>query len=143
MGAIISIFQWIWKLLDTALKWASELPGKLILFVTTFVTTLVSIFAFFTSHVSDVVTIIDNGSSSVSEVSSMIGNTTYGGLLVHVMSLDVAAQYIVSVGGVFLGAISMVVLALFGYAMTCWVIPMALMVVQKMISVVSAGFIKT
>ena len=142
MGIVISIFRFIDKVLTTALQWAADLPGKLTLFVTTFVSTIISVFTFFTSNIGSVVQLVNTASSGVSSVTQVVQGSDYGSLLVYVTSLDVAARYVVSCGGVFLGAVSTVFLALFAYAMTCWVIPMAIMVVQKMISVFSAGFVK-
>lgn len=143
MGIVIAFFRWVWRLLDTALRWCSELPGKLTLFVTTFLAAIGTIFSFFVSHVGDVITLIDSGTSHVATVSGFVSQHSYGSVLVYCTSLDVALSYVVSVVGVFVGAVSTVFLALFGYAMTCWVIPMALMLVQKMISVFTGGFVKT
>lgn len=143
MSYIISIFSWIWRLLETACRWLADMPGKIVLFVMTFVTTLLSVIQFFVSNIGTVKNMVDSASSSVSSISQYIGNSSYGGTLAYALSLDVMGRYVVSVGGIFLGCISSVVLVLFSYALTCWVLPMAFLCVQKLISLVSAGFVKT
>lgn len=143
MGVILTFFRWLDKLLTTALRWLVSLPGQIVLFFTTLVTTISEILSFFVDNIPSLTSMVNNAASQASSLSGHVyANSSYGSLLVHVTSLDVAFGYIVSVGGVFLAMVGALFIVVFCFVITAWVIPFALMVVQKTISVFSAGFVK-
>ena len=143
MGAIVEFIIWIKNLVAKALEWFLEIPSKIVLFVTTFVTVVTSAISYIVSHFSDVVNAFDSASSKVSDVGSMLSQHQVGSLFAYVTSLDIAAQYTVSVTGLFLGFVGVLFITLFSYVITMWVVPMALLVAQKTISLFTAGFVKT
>lgn len=143
MGILISFLRWLDNLVTTALKWMVEAPGKLVIFVTTFISTLLEAFSLLSTHISTLTTSLNSASSSVGAFGSAIGQHHYGALLVHCLALDRAYSYIVSTAGIFCALVGGLFIALFAYVCTAWVIPMALQLVQKLISIFSAGFVKT
>lgn len=143
MGAIVEFIIWLKNLVAKALEWFLEIPSKIVLFVTTFVTVVSSAITYIVSHFSDVANAFDSASSKVSDIGSLLSKHQVGSLFAYVTSLDIAAQYTVSVTGLFLGFVGILFITLFSYVITMWVVPMALLVAQKTISLFTAGFVKT
>lgn len=143
MGVLISFFKWLDKLLTTALKWLVDLPGQIVLFVTTFIGVITEVVVFYNDNLPSIVTGLNNATSRVSSLGTYVSQHSAGGYLVHVLSIDVALQYVVSVGGVFCAMVSACIIAIFCYVVTAWILPMALTVAQKVIAVLSAGFVRT
>lgn len=142
MGAIISLFEWVIKLVTTAVKWVSDVPGKIVLFVTTFITAVVNAVGVLSSNLSSVVSFFTSASAKVSAVGQAAQSHAAGSLLIHVLSLDVAFSLIVSVLGIFLAVVGGIFITLFAYAVTAYIVPIALKIVLKCLSVLSAGFVK-
>lgn len=142
MGAIISLFEWVIKIVTTAIKWVSDVPGKIVLFVTTFITAVVNAVGVLSSNLSSVVSFFTSASAKVSAVGQAAQSHAAGSLLIHVLSLDVAFSLIVSVLGIFLAVVGGIFITLFAYAVTAYIVPIALKVVLKCLSVLSAGFVK-
>ena len=143
MGVLITFFKWLDKMLTTALKWLVDLPGQIVLFVTTFIGVITETVDFFYQNIDTVTRSVRSASSLVSDVGQSIATSPAGSFLFHVLSIDVALQYVVSVGGIFCAMVSAIIIALFCYVVTAWFIPMALTVAQKVIAVLSAGFVRT
>ena len=143
MGVLISFFKWLDKIITTVLTFLADLPGKLVAFVVSFFTAVGGVLDFISDHCSDVAGFFDDAASFVSSVGGYVSSHSVGSLLVHVLSLDVAFQYVSSVGAVFLGLLSTVFIGLFAFICTVWIIPMTFQLVQKVIAVLSAGFVKT
>lgn len=143
MGTIINFFRWLWALITQALEWFLSLPSHITLFVTTFLGVLSSSIAFIVSSLPVCASFFDDASARVSAIGSYIQQHQTGNLLAFVCSLDVAAQYTVSVCGIFLGFVGLLFVTLVSYMITMWVVPMALLVAQKTISLITGGFVKT
>lgn len=143
MGAIVEFIIWLKNLVGKALVWVLDIPSKLVLFVTTFVTVIASAITYIVSHFSDVANAFDSAAGEVSNIGSLISQHQVGSLFAYVTSLDVASQYAVSVSGLFLGFVGVLFLTLFSYVITMWVVPMAVKVALKTISIITAGFVKT
>lgn len=143
MGVLITFFKWLDKMLTTALKWLVDLPGQIVVFVSTFVTVIAEVVGFIYARLNTVDSGIQSATSLVSGLGSHISNSPGGSFLYHILSIDIALQYLVSVGGLFCAMVSFIIIALFCYVVTAWFIPMALTVAQKVIAVLSAGFVRT
>ena len=143
MGFLISFFKWLDKLITTALKWLVDLPGQIVLFITTFVGVITEAISFFGDNVDTVVSGVQSATSFVSGMGNHVAAHPAGSFIFHILSLDVALQYVVSVGGVFCAMVSAIIIALFCYVVTAWFIPLALTVAQKAIAVLTAGFVRT
>lgn len=143
MGTIINFFKWLWALLSKALQWFLELPSQITLFVTTFLGVLSSSVSLIVASLPTCASFFDDAASRVSDVGSFIQRHQTGNLFAYVTSIDVAAQYTVSVCGIFLGLVGLLFVTLVSYMITMWVVPMALLVAQKTISLITAGFVKT
>lgn len=143
MGVLISFFKWLDRILTTALKWLVDLPGQIVLFVTTFVGVITEVVVFFDNNIGTITECFNAATSRVSALGSYANMHAAGGFLIHILSLDVALQYVVSVGGIFCAMVGACIISIFCYVVTAWVIPMALTVAQKVIAVLSAGFVRT
>ena len=142
MGYVVRFFEWIFKIIEKACEWASSLGGKITLFVTTMFSTIAGAVSFVIGHFTDVAQMFDYATAATDNVAGYIQGHPTGYLLAHAFSVDVAVNYLVSVTGIFCGLVGTLIIALFSYAMVCFVFPLVISVVLRTISLLSGGFVK-
>lgn len=141
------IYDFVKKVVDilwAVCLWLLSVPGKIVLFVTTFCGVVYDTLNFVGGHADELVGLFNSATSYVQSLQSVGSNGNVGSFntLAYCFSLDRAFNYVVSVGGIFLSFVSLVVLALISYVVTFWIVPLALLLVQKIFSVSTGGIVK-
>lgn len=96
-------FKWLYNAVVKASEWIVSIPGMVATFIGTVITTLTQAFGFFTSHSSQVTSAVNSAQAYVSSISGNLQGNTVFSTLSYMFSLDIAWNYIYSIGGLFLG----------------------------------------
>lgn len=141
-GGPFAFFRWIGHMISTAVEWAGSLPGKVVLFCSTFFATFASSVSFVVNHLGDVATFFDKSTSAVQSLGGVVAQSETYSLLGYALSLDVAIRYIVSVGGIFLGLVGTIIISLFAFVLFCYVFPLAISTGLRVVSLITGGWVK-
>lgn len=141
-GGPFAFFRWIGQMISTAVEWAGSLPGKVVLFCSTFFATFASSVSFVVNHLGDVATFFDKSTNAVEILGGVVSQSETYSLLGYALSLDVAIRYIVSIGGIFLGLVGTIIISLFAFVLFCYVFPLAISTGLRVVSLITGGWVK-
>lgn len=141
-GGPFSFFRWVGQLISTAVEWAGSLPGKVVLFCSTFFATFASSVSFVVNHLDDVATFFDQSTNAVNQLGGVVAQSETYSLLGYCLSLDVAIRYCVSIGGIFLGLVGTIIIALFAFILFCYIFPLVISTGLRVVSLISGGWVK-
>lgn len=106
-------FRWIIDALNKATEWIMSLPGLVVTFFTTCVTTIAGSFSFFNSHSSAVTGYIGNIDSAASLVGQYVSGNDFFAILSYALAFDTAWNFITILAGLFLGVFGFLFMTLF------------------------------
>lgn len=142
MNTILLFFKFLSDLALKVAEWAISIPGQIVLFVSAFFSAVTSALTFFSSHTSTILNFLSSATSKVASLCSLASSNPYGNLLAYCLSLDLAVQYLIAAGSVFVGLVSLIIVGFFCYLITAFIVPFTLQLAFKIVSIFSGGFVK-
>lgn len=96
-------FSWLVDAINKAVEWMTSLPGLVVTFFASCVTTITGAFSFFSTSSGTVSGYIGNINSAASSVGQYVSQNTVFATLSYMFALDTAWNFITILAGLFLG----------------------------------------
>lgn len=142
MSGLVAICNWINRALSTAIEWIVSIPGLIVTFVGTLVGIVTFVVQYLTSVSSSSSSLVSGVISSISTVaSSSVFQSDVFHLISWMAGLDVAYEYLSMLGGLFLGFVGLCFGTLFGGLILLFASVVSVNIIQKLVRLVSAGFV--
>lgn len=142
LDGLLSICNWINRALTAALEFFVSLPGMIVTFFTTLTVVVLHVVSFFGELKGASSVLVSAVDSRVFELSnSSFVSSPIWALFSYMGALDVAFDYLISLGGVFLGFVGLSFATLLSGVIGCFTLVFTINITQKIVRLVSAGFL--
>ena len=142
MDSLISICRWVSRALSFFLTFAIGLPGLLVSAVVSIVLAVQGVRSDFAGFTYDIVQFFNTASNAVSAFMARISTFEYYPIFHNILALDVLGTLLVTLVVTFCALIVFIAFGLFFQALVILLPFSGFKLITKLISLISAGFLK-